>query len=993
MATLLYRLGHFAYRRAWLVIGVWVALLAAVLGTGLALGGHTQESFAIPGTESQQAIDKLAAVFPSAAGASAQVVYEAPDGASVTDPRYKSAIESMANHLEKVHGVDSVLTPFSEYAGDAVGHGGHIAYSTVQFTGQTDDVTDATLAAVKATAAPARAAGLTVAFGGQVFQDNTFGITITEAFGVIFAAVVLLITFGSLLSAGMPLLTALLGVGITMGAVIAVSAFTTISSASPMLALMLGLAVGIDYSLFILSRHRTQLARGDDPEESAATAVATAGGAVVFAGATVIIALLGLLVVGIPFLSVMGLAAAFAVLVAIAVATTLVPALLGLAKGRLAPKEGSRAWRRAHAGVKARPTMGLRWVRLILKAPLAWVAAVVVILGTLAIPALSLDLNLPTGASQPAGSTERQAYGLIERGFGPGYNGPLIVMVDITQTNDVMADLSSIGDELGRLHDVAYVSQGIPNPTVDTAIIRVIPKSAPDSVATKTLVETIRDKAPAIEHRYDTPISVTGATAVAVDISNRLAGALVPFALVVVGLSVILLTMVFRSVFVPIKAAVGFLLSISAAIGVVVAVFQWGWLSDVLGITPGPILSFLPIIMMALLFGLAMDYEVFLVSGMREEYVKTADARGAITAGFSHAARVVTAAALIMFFVFFAFVPEGSGVIKGIALGLAVGIACDAFLVRMTFGPAAMALAGKAAWWLPRGLARVLPNVDIEGEGLRSHLADRDWALRQSSAITADRAVLGVPGSTVGPFSLSVPVGALAALSAGAGERRLLAASLAGRLDPVAGRIQVLGAPLPSERARALRRVALVDAATAGTLHGRTAADVLIERLDLAALWFRPRRARSGASEWIERINEALETAGCPGLVSGDDELSSLTAVQRAGVLVAAALTERPGVVFVDLGEGVAGEDGTQALVALVAALVPASVTVVLGSDPGVAPLVAAGVAASGRGGAVIDFGESADEPGPGTPGTAGLDTTALETFDLETTTGKGALR
>lgn len=941
MATLLYRIGHFAYRRAWIVIGVWVALLAGVLGTGLALGGQTQESFAIPGTESQQAIDKLAAVFPSAAGASAQVVYETPAGSTVNDPAYKSAIEAMATQLEKVPGVDSVLTPYSEYAGDAIADGARMAYTTVQFTGQSSDVTDATLGKVTATADAARDAGLTVAFGGQVFQDTSFGITITEAFGVIFAAVVLLITFGSLLSAGMPLLTALLGVGITMGAVIALSAFTTISSASPMLALMLGLAVGIDYSLFILSRHRTQLARGVDPEESAATAVATAGSAVVFAGATVIIALLGLLVVGIPFLSVMGLAAAFAVLVAIAVAVTLVPAMLGLAKGRLAPKEGTRAWKRAHAGVKTRPTMGLRWVRMVLKAPLAWVAAVVVILGTLAIPALSLDLNLPTGAQDPAGSTSRQAYDMIERGFGPGYNGPLIVMVDITQTTNVMEDLKSIGGDLARLDDVKYVSQGIPNPSLDTAIIRVIPKSAPDSVATKQLVEVIREKASAIEKTYDTPVSVTGATAVAVDISNRLAGALIPFALVVVGLSVILLTMVFRSLFVPIKAAIGFLLSIFASIGVVVAIFQWGWLADLLNVSStGPILSFLPIIMMALLFGLAMDYEVFLVSGMREEYVKTKDARGAITTGFSGAARVVTAAALIMFFVFFAFVPEGSGVIKGIALGLAVGIACDAFLVRMTFGPAAMALAGKAAWWLPRWLARILPNVDIEGEGLRHHLSDRAWAATQEAAITADDAVFGVSESTIGPLTVSAPRGAIVTMTGSPADRRVVAASLAGRLDPVAGRVQVLGSPLPSERSRVMRQVALVDVGRhSGIDGGRTVAEVLAERLELAARWW-PSSSRLALIGWERRITDALAAAGCDAAgVHGGSSLSTLGSVQRSTVLVAAALAERPGLVFIDLGEGVSGEADGERFARVVAALAPASVTIVfsLSSSAGAA--------------------------------------------------------
>ncbi|MDQ1575626.1 MAG: putative drug exporter of the superfamily [Microbacteriaceae bacterium] len=936
MATLLYRIGHFAYRRAWLVIGVWIVVLGGVLGGGFALGGHTQESFAIPGTESQDAIDKLAAVFPAASGASAQVVYKAPAGATVNDPTYKAAIEKMATELTDVAGVSSVLSPYSPYAGNAIEKGGQTAYTTVQFAAQSDNVTSATLDAVTATAAEARNAGLTVAFGGQVFQNTTFGVTLTEGLGVLFAGVVLVITFGSLLAAGMPLLTALLGVGITMGAVTALSAFTTVSSASPMLALMLGLAVGIDYALFILSRHRTQLAKGMEPAESAATAVATAGSAVVFAGATVIIALLGLLVVGIPFLSVMGLAAAFAVLVAIGVATTLVPAMLGLAKGRLIPKEGSRAWRRAHAGVTTRPTVGLRWVTTVMKAPVAWVVVVIILLGTLAIPALSLDLNLPSGGSQPRGSTERQAYDLIASGFGPGYNGPLIIAVDITQTTNVLGDLNSIRTDLGKLPDVAYVNQGIPNSTFDTAIISVIPKSAPDSPVTKELVQAIRDDAPAIAKSYHTPITVTGQTAVAVDISNRLSGALVPFALVVVGLSIVLLTMVFRSIFVPIKAAVGFLLSISASIGVVVAIFQWGWLANLLGIdVPGPILSFLPIIMMALLFGLAMDYEVFLVSGMREEFVRTGDAKSAVRTGFSHAARVVTAAALIMFFVFFAFVPEGSGVIKGIALGLAVGIVFDAFLVRMTFGPAAMALAGSAAWWLPRWLARILPNVDIEGEGLRHHLEDRAWARTQDAAISTDSVLVGIEGSAIGPVTLAVPGGALVFMTGEPADRRVLAATIAGRLDPVDGRVQVLGAPLPSERAKAMRQVTLADVGALESLDSdRTVSEVLAERIELSGPWWRTGASSRQLETWVDRVNTAFLSAGVPSEpIAAGASLAVLGSLQRAVIVAAAALTERSGVIFIDLGDGLPGERDDADFASVVAALAPASTTIVLGSS------------------------------------------------------------
>ena len=527
------------------MIGVWFLLFVGILGGSFALGGQTQESFAIPGTESQAALDRLDAVFPSVAGASAQAVVEVPAGASVNDATYKAAIEKMDTALGRIHGVDSVVSPFSKYAGSSISTDGTMARSQIQFTGASTDVTPKTLDQVKATAKIGEDAGLTVAFGGQVFSDNTFGITITEVFGVIFAGVVLLITFGSLIAAGMPLLSALVGVGIVTGGISAISAFTTVSSSAPLLALMIGLAVGIDYSLFILSRHRNQLANGEDPEESAATAVGTAGSAVVFAGVTVIIALLGLLVVGIPFLSVMGVGAAFAVLVAIGVATTLVPALLGLAKGRLRPKEGSRAWKRATVHAEgSKPTLGLRWVRGVMKRPVLATLAVVAVLGTLAIPALSLDLNLPDGASEPKGSTQRQAYEMIDRGFGPGYNGPLIVAVDITQTTNIQSDLDAISARLKTLDDVAYVSQGLPDAGLDTAIIQVIPSSAPNATETKDLVQSIRDLQPSIKAQYDTPISVTGATAVGIDISNRLSAALLPFGAIVVGLSIILLMMV-----------------------------------------------------------------------------------------------------------------------------------------------------------------------------------------------------------------------------------------------------------------------------------------------------------------------------------------------------------------------------------------------------------------------------------------------------------------
>jgi RND superfamily putative drug exporter len=929
VATLLYRLGRFAYRRAGLVIGAWLLALAAVLGGGFALGGQMQESFAIPGTESQSALDRLESVFPQVAGASAQVVSVAPEGASVSDPDHRAAIEEMAAAIRGIKGINSVVTPFDEYAGNAISDDGRIAKTQIQFDTGSAEVTDAQLEELTATAGIGEDAGLDIEFGGQVFQQSTFGITIVEAIGVLFAGVVLVITFGSLVAAGMPLLSALVGVGVVIGGIIGVSAFTTVSNSAPLLALMIGLAVGIDYSLFILSRHRDQLARGEEPEESAALAVGTAGGAVVFAGVTVIIALLGLLVVGIPFLSVMGIGAAFAVLIAIGVATTLLPALLGLAGSRLTPKDGSRGHRRALANSQqdGKPSLGRRWVRGVMKVPVLASAAVVVVLGILAIPAASLDLNLPDNGSEPAESTQRKAYDLITEGFGPGYNGPLIVAIDITQTTNILGDLEAIAGDLAELDDVAEVSQGLPDEGLDTAIIQVVPDSAPDSTDTKALVQSIRDLAPELEAEYGTPVSVTGYTAIGIDISKRLTDALVPFGLIVVGLSVVLLMMVFRSVLVPIKAALGFLLSVVASFGVVVAVFQWGWLADLIHVEqPGPILSFMPILLMAVLFGLAMDYEVFLVSGMREEYVRTGNARFAVERGFTNAARVVTAAALIMFFVFFAFVPEGAGMIKPIALGLAVGILLDAFLVRMTLVPALMTLFGRAAWWMPAWLDRVLPHADVEGEKLRGHRQSVDWVKTQQDEISAVGLVAGSDAEPVGPFTFSVPAGSVVLLTGNRSRRRLLAATLAGRLDPIAGQLQVEGHPVPSEGSRVRRLVAMAD--LAGPAGDISVGQLLEERIRLT----RARRYRHGGhvDDWLQSINSTLAKVAPGGRrIDRATPMAALAPLEAATVLVAAAVAEGTPVVAIDQPDDFAAADQLLAAAALMA---PPRLTIISGA-------------------------------------------------------------
>ncbi|RQP11555.1 MAG: MMPL family transporter [Microbacteriaceae bacterium] len=951
MAILLSRIGRFAYRRAIPVLVAWLLLAAGAVVGGLALGGTLQDSFKIPGTESQNAIDRLAAVFPQTSGASGQIIVHST-GARIAE--LEDELERVAEEIAGIDGISNTISPFNEYATDAISDDGMTGVIQVQFEGSHEEVSEETLAEVQEVGDELASSTVQVEYGGQVFQAFHFGLSIIEVIGVVFAALVLIVTFGSLLSAGLPLISALVALGASMGGILALAAFTTLSTTTPILALMIGLAVGIDYALFILSRHRNQLAHGVDPEESAATSVATAGGSVVFAGVTVMIALVGLLIVGIPFLGLMGVTAAFAVFMAMAAAVTLLPAIMGLLGHRLAPKPGSRAALRALAqdahedggAADAAPagsapargrrrTLGERWVGIVLAAPVPFIIGVVALLGVAAVPATQLALALPDGGSYSEEETARRAYDLTAEAFGPGRNGPLVVTVDITQTTDVLEDLEAIADELAEVPGVASVGTPIPNATVDTAIIQVIPETGPSDPETTALVEHIRDLAPAIERAYDTPIAVTGSTAVAIDVSKRLDEALLPFGLVVVGLSIVLLMMVFRSVVVPIKAALGYLLSVFASFGVVVAVFQWGWGAELLHVEPGPILSFMPILLMAILFGLAMDYEVFLVSGMREAYVHGATPRQAIARGFAGAARVVTAAALIMFFVFAAFVPEGMSMIKVIALGLAVGVAVDALLIRMTLVPAVMALFGKGAWYLPRWLDRLLPDVDVEGEGLRAHLDDLAWAegrVAQGDAVTLEGLVGGVGGTRIGPYDGRVPAGSIALVGGEAARRRLLAATVAGRLPAIEGRAQVAGRPLPSEASQVARRVSFAEFGGAAREGERPLGELLAERLRITGPWHRAFTARRRARAWVARIRDVIAASGSDTAVGWSTTLAALPPVERAIATLGIALAERTPVVVLDSVDPLPGADGGAAFLQAADRLAPAVTTVVIGA-------------------------------------------------------------
>jgi RND superfamily putative drug exporter len=721
VAVFLHRLGRWAFHRRKTVLLAWIVALVAFGGVAGAFSKNADAQLTIPGVESVTALETLAERFPGggAGGATARIVFAAPEGAAVTDPELTAAIEQALSQAAEADQVAAVSDPFQ---GPGVSPDASIAYSTVSYDVQVDAITDGARAELLAVADDAEAAGLQVEFGGEATQAIPAQ-GAAEAIGVLVALLVLAVTFGSMLAAGLPLLTALVGVGVGMAGVLSLSAVVDLTSATPTLGLMIGLAVGIDYALFISIRHKEQLATGMDPRESAGRAVGTAGSAVVFAGLTVMIALAGLTVVGIPFLSTMGLVAAGMVGVAVLVALTLVPAFLGFAGNRF-DRWKVPGLRRRQAALATRESAGTRWARTVTRRPLVVLLAGVIGLGVVALPALDLRLGVPTDGDLGTETTQRQAYDLLAEGFGPGFNGPLTVLVDATDADDPQAAFTETAAAIGELDGAAAATPPIPNESGDTAIISVIPVDGPSDAGTEDLVTAIRDLRPDLTESTGSELAVTGNTALGIDVSEKLTDALPVFLLVVVGLAFLLLTLAFRSILVPIKAVLGFLLSLAATFGALVAVFQWGWLADLLGVEQtGPVLSFLPILLIGLLFGLAMDYEVFLVSRMREEHVHGAEPKEAVIGGFRHGARVVTAAALIMASVFGGFILGHDATIKSIGFALAFGVLVDAFVVRMAIVPAVMTLLGKAAWWLPRWLDRAMPDVDIEGAALERHVA------------------------------------------------------------------------------------------------------------------------------------------------------------------------------------------------------------------------------------------------------------------------------
>ena len=709
MARLLHRLGATAHRHRLAVVLVWLAVLVGGVVGAVTLSGGTTDTFSIPGQESTTALERISQEFGAGGGATAQVVLQAPQGETLTTPDNAAVVAGLADELAGLPGVASATDPLDPSA-PTVNPAQDTAYSTVTYTAVVGEVTPEQREALLDAAAGARASGLTVEVAGDAVTEPPHVGGPAEAVGVVVALAILAVTYGSLVTAGMNLLTAAVGVGVGILGITITTGFTELSSTTPTLAAMLGLAVGIDYALFIINRYRQELRRGADAGEAVALAVGAAGAAVLVAGLTVVIALAGLSVVGIPFLTQMGVAAAATVVVAVLVALTLVPAVLSWLGRRPAP---GRHRADATAGLAEGERGGgflAGWATTVTRRRAVSVLLAVLALGAVAIPVASMQTTLVQAPVE--GTTQARATQLLEDGFGAGVNGPLTVLLT---GQDAVATATSVSRELAEIDAAALVAPPVPNPDGSAALVTVVPESGPATASTEQLVADLRAELADLD---GVDAAVTGATAVSVDVAETLDAALPVYLVLVVGLALVLLVLVFRSLIVPLVGVLGFLLTVGASLGATVAVFSWGWAGPLVNLeTTGPLLSLTPILVIGILFGLAMDYQVFLVSRMHEAHSAGAAPLQAIRTGFRQAAPVVVAAAAIMFSVFAGFVPAGEPTIKSIAFALAVGVLVDAVVVRMVLVPAAMALLGDRAWWLPRGL-RWLPVLDVEGAAL-----------------------------------------------------------------------------------------------------------------------------------------------------------------------------------------------------------------------------------------------------------------------------------
>lgn len=795
MGNKLHKLGLFAYKHGLFMIAGWAVVLLVLAITAGTFMKPTSGSISIPGTEAQKAIDRMGELFPDAGKGSGRVVIAAPAGKTIND--YQTQIDEAAAKIRKVKDVVAVITPF--YNPSALSKDKTIGYMQVQLKGENGSINESTLVEVEKTVDETRKNGLTVEMGGDLINKAPGEILgLGEIIGVVLALLVLVMTLGSLIAAGMPVLTAVIAVGVSMAGLFSLSHLITIGTTTPVLAVMLGLAVGIDYSLFIISKYRTYALQGYSYPNAAARAIGTAGNAVIFAAATVVIALSALAVVQIPFMTTMGLSGAATIAIAALVAVTLIPGLLGLVGKRIftgktrrmieaAQKQGVQKEKRV-----SHQTFWYKWGRAITKWPAVVLVVAVAIVATIALPVRDLTLGLPTDEFAAKDSTERKAYELLARGFGAGFNGPLLIVAEglpavsdtdkagvrdaaMQQYNQQVAQatreqealfqqkaaqvtnmeqaaalqqeiamakiqgekkqqealaeidkqvdqyaklvqLKKVADKIGALDNVQQAVPAVATTDGTKGLIQIIPKSAPSDKKTGELISHLRDSGRQKELTSGI-LAVTGSTALQNDINDKLNAALPLYLGVVVGLSLLLLIIAFRSILVPLKATLGFLLSVFAMFGALVAVFEWGWFG--IAEAPGPIVSFIPIIAIGILFGLAMDYEFFLVSSMHEAYQHEGDAKKAVVDGFGLGSKVVTAAGVIMIAVFAGFITNHDATVQAIGFGLAIGIFIDAFIVRMTIVPAVMALLGKSAWWLPKWLDKIIPHVSIEGEAAK----------------------------------------------------------------------------------------------------------------------------------------------------------------------------------------------------------------------------------------------------------------------------------
>ena len=707
MSRFLYSLGRSSARHPFRVLGIWLVAAFAVVALQGSLGGQFNDGFRVPGVESQEAADILTARFPTQGGQTARIVFHTSDG-RLDDASHRPTVEQARRQLSTGQDVAGVTDPFAAQSA-AVSAGGTTAYVDVAYTVTKLTVTH--LDDAKAAAATARAAGVQTEFTGllaQVVQSTPS----SELIGVGVAVVVLLIAFGSVVAMGLPIFTALMGLFVGATSVSVLAAFIDVPEFSLILCVMVGLGVGIDYALFIVTRHRQHLHEGMSAEDSAGTANATAGQAVLFAGTTVVIAILGLFLAGLPAITAMGISVALVVVVAMLAAITLLPGLLGLAGTKI---DKLSIHRKTHVTKPADETWSGRWAHQVGQHPVRYALASFVALVAIAGPALSMRIGTADDGNAAKNTTQRKGYDALAEGFGKGFNGPIQVVIQVPTPGD-RAAVARVHDALQADPGVAAVTVPVFNSAGDTAILTANPTTAPQDAQTDALVRHLRsDVLPATVEGTNARALLTG-QALVTDLTERITSRLLIFISAVVAMSFVLLMIVFRSILVPLKAALMNLLSIAAAYGVVVAVFQWGWGNELIGLQQTmPISPFAPLMMFAILFGLSMDYEVFLLSRVREEYVASGDSHKSVVDGLSSTARVITSAALIMISVFASFVLGIDPIGKMFGIGLSVAVFLDATLVRMVLVPATMSLLGGANWWLPRWLDRILPHLDLEG--------------------------------------------------------------------------------------------------------------------------------------------------------------------------------------------------------------------------------------------------------------------------------------